>query len=280
MRKSNASGFLHKDAINPLVRQIEECFEHELGPGSLPPKNNELIPGVIVPHDAYEIAGPVMAWSYFSVGKPDVYVIFGTNHNSNRTCLMQEPTETPLGVVRVDQKLARALLEKGNVIESLNDFVNDKKIDLQLPFIQYLNRERMEKVKILPILLSEDANISELSADIKECLSDQDKSATFICVTNLTRYGTKYKYAPYVNDIRKNLYDADARIIELLKNGEMKKLSDYVEKNLMPVWGLPAMELLLKLVKPKEVHLQQYYTSGDMNDVDNPSITYASLMLE
>ena len=280
MRKSNAEGRLHKDALNPLIKQIEECFEHRLGPGSLPPKNNKLVNGILVPHDAYELAGPAMAWSYFSVGNPDVFVIFGTNHNNSKSCLMQEPTETPFGVVRVDQNLARDLIEKGNLIDSSEDFSSDKKIDLQLPFLQYLNMHQLEKVKILPILLSEDANISEISADIKEVLAEQNKKATFICVSNMTRYGTQYKYAPYVNEIRKNIYDADAKVLELIKKKEMEKLSAYIEENLMTIWGLSAIKLLIKLVNPKEVHLQQYYTSGDLNEVDNPSVAYAALVLE
>lgn len=279
MRKSNTTGTLHKDGLNTLKQQIEECFEHDLGPGSLPPKNNKHLSGVIVPHDAYDLAGPAMAWSYFSLGSPDVYVVFGMNHSNNNSVLMQETTETPFGMLRVDQNFARALLEKGNIKESPEDFLNDKKIDLQMPFLQYLNLQNLEKIKVLPILLSPEADISEISADIKEILTEQNKSASFICVSNMTRYGTQYKYAPFVNDIRKNIYDIDSKIFDFLKNKDVSGMKKYVDDNLMTIWSIPAIKLLLKLVDG-EAQLQQYYTSGDVNNIDNPSVAYAAVVFD
>jgi AmmeMemoRadiSam system protein B len=212
MRASNATNTLHKDAQNLLKEEIEKSFESDMGPGALPLKNfNEPIKGAIVPSDAYALAGPAMAWAYYSISgleMPDVFVIFGKNYGSGKTVTSLSTIETPYGLVRVDQPFARALSEKGNVEIKDSDFENQKHIDAQLPFLQYGKFSELEKIKIVPLLVGDDVDIAELSTDIKETLADQGKKAFYICATNMTRYGSKFKYVPFTEKIKDTIYES------------------------------------------------------------------------
>lgn len=284
MRKSNATKYLHQDADNLLDKQIESCFEGTKGPGSLPLKNySEPIRGAIIPSDNYDLAGPAMAWAYYTVSgikTPDVYIIISKNHNSEETTTSTLTTETPYGLVRIDQPFVRALVEKGNIQISDEDFSSQKSIDSQLPFLQYGKKSEIEKIKIVPILIGDKVNISELSADIKEVLSDQGKEAFFICASNMTRYGSKFKYVPFTEKVKETIYEMDGKALNFLKEMNYEGFQDYLKKNFMNISGKEAIGLMFKLITPNKVRLEQYYASFDIIDEKNPSIAYASLLIE
>jgi AmmeMemoRadiSam system protein B len=100
-----------------------------------------------------------------------------------------ESWETPYGLVRVDQALARALISKGTISENNELFDNDEQIESQLPFLQFVFKSNKEALKILPILVSHDVQMKKLAVDIKEVLLELGKKAVVIIPTNFTYYG-------------------------------------------------------------------------------------------
>ena len=51
-----------------LLRTIQDCFTHELGPGKLPPATDLPMPRALIsPHAGYSYSGPIAAQGFYSV---------------------------------------------------------------------------------------------------------------------------------------------------------------------------------------------------------------------
>jgi AmmeMemoRadiSam system protein B len=290
MRNAIANKTHYPNGITLLDRKFEELFNHEKGPGALPTKPkkdrpvSEPVKAIIVPHAPYDLAGPAMAWAYKSLAeqaqKTKLFIIIAQAQHSTGAGATMQTFKTPYGEVRVDQAFLRELVNKGNI--SLNDEVHEKEslIEIQLPFLQYINKNHEEKIKIIPLIVNTQTNIEELSIDIKETLLEQEKTATIIYVTNLTSYGRNFHYVPFTEHIAKNLYELDKQIINSIINFDKKQFLNVLQETLAPISGFSVMELFFHLSNPKKILLEQYYLSGDINNNYLNTVGYASFVIK
>lgn len=285
MRKANFAGMFYERYEKSLLRQLEACFLDERGPGALPSskKSEEPLQAIIVPHAGYQYSGPCAAWAYKALAEqemPDLFILIGPSHQHNQSGFSMETYETPLGLLRVKQDFARKLGEKGHLQQNELIHNNEHCLEVQLPFLQFAFKKKIEKINILPILISHDANLSEIAVDIKETLMETGMKAIFIVSSDFTHYGSNYHYVPFSKDIKKNIYDLDRKAIEFIKNYDYQTFLKYVDDNLITICGALPIALLLKLVNKNKVLLEQYYTSGDLlNDYKN-SVSYASFLFK
>ncbi len=283
MRQARLSGVYYKAAPTLLSKQIEECFLSGRGPGALPvavKAKKSLVRGIIVPRYSYDKAGPVMAWSYKALaesGIPDVVIIIGQSEKG--TGLSTEPYETPFGIVRVDQKLALAVSEKGSLKENNPLFDEDEFVESQLPFLQYVY-SRQENLKILPLLLSPGAELKKIVLDIKESLMEQDKKATVIVPVNFTSYGRNHNYIPFSSDAHKQVYALDEGAINLIRENKPNDYLKYVDDKAMNTDNFMGVTALLLLLKAKKALLEQYYTTADLDQDYKNFVSFASLVLK
>ena len=286
MRKSAVAGTFYQKGEVSLQRQLQGCFEGERGPGAVPPKlqkqkQSELPKAVIAPHAGYDYSGQCAAWAYKAVGdapKADVYVILAPSHKALRSGLTQQTFETPLGMVRTDQDLARRLLEKGTIREDDALHEEEHAIEVQLPFLQFSQPDVKEQIKILPILVSHDLDLQQFSIDLKEVLVDTGKQAVFIVSTDFTHYGRNYRYVPFSSNIQENVARLDKGALDLVQQGDAEGLQAYVEEHLATICGADAIALLLKTIKFSKAHLEQYYTSAVVTGDERNSVSYASVV--
>lgn len=286
MRKPRFAGTFYEKGEVSLQKQIKECFEGERGPGAVPPtaqsqKKAALPKAILVPHAGYQYSGACAAWGYKAIGDAplaDVYIILAPSHHSAQTGLSQETFETPLGMVRVDQDLARRLLEKGTVKENPTLHEQEHSIEVQLPFLQYSQKDVIEKIKILPLLVGHDADLNTLAIDLKEVLVDSGKKAVFIVSTDLTHYGRNYHYLPFTSDIAQNIAALDKGAIDLIKEAKHKEFLSYVEEKDATICGAHPIALLLKTITFKKASLEQYYTSAEITNDQRNSVSYAAII--
>lgn len=142
------AGSFYAASEGSLREQIEACFLHDFGPGRLPrvrEKGPRRVISLIVPHAGYMYSGAVAAkgFDYLAEdGRPDAIVLLGPNHTgygSGVSIMMDGVWRTPLGDVRVDSELAKA-------IQRFSDFIDvdegahlyEHSIEVQLPFLQYV----------------------------------------------------------------------------------------------------------------------------------------------
>ncbi len=283
MRDMVAAGKYYSKAESVLKENLEEAFKGERGPGALPTfERDDEVKAVIAPHSPYKYAAPCAAWSYKALAEsemPDVYVIIGSNHLSNRSGTTTETFQTPLGLARVDQDLAKSLVRKGNI--SLDDEIHNEEhtVEVQLPYLQFANESSLEKIKILPILLSEsDTDLKQLVLDIKEALVEENKTACYIISSNFTHYGPDYRHVPFSMNVPKQIYDFDDRAITLIRQNKPEEFYNYVEENLSTIDGAFPIRLLMELLKPYEAQLEQYYTTGDITGDYENTVSYGSVV--
>ena len=110
-----------------LEKQIEECFQHHMGPHKLPDitkKEKKTILGIVSPHAGYSCSGPHAAHGFFELSKVEIdsIIILGTNHTGLGPSISVFPNgswETPLGTILIDEDLQK------NFLDLSKDYKND-----------------------------------------------------------------------------------------------------------------------------------------------------------
>lgn len=286
MREPAVAGMFYEKGEVSLQQQLQECFEGEKGPGVLPlqqqsKKKGVLPKAIIVPHAGYQYSGACAAWAYKEVAEApiaDVYIILAPSHHSIDSGLTQETFKTPLGMVRVDQDFARRLLEKGTIKE--NPLIHEKEhsIEVQLPFLQFINKDVIEKVKIVPLLIGHDLDLQQLSIDLKEVLVETGKKACVIVSSDFTHYGRNYKYLPFTSNVAENIAALDKGAIDFIKQGDHKGLLAYTDEKMATICGVLPIALLLRTIKVDKVSLEQYYTSSEITKDEKNSVSYVAIV--
>jgi AmmeMemoRadiSam system protein B len=285
MRPPRFAGMFYEAAPTMLDKQLEWCFKSKNGPGELPAtkKKGDEVLGAIVPHAGYIYSGPCAAWAYKAIaeaGMPDLFIILGPNHHGTGAGTTMETFDLPYGEIRVDQDFVRKLLEKGTIKINDQAHATEHSIEVQLPFLQFVFKKNLEKIKIVPIIVDHDVDLKKLAVDIKETILDTKKKVIIIAASDFTHYGRNYHYVPFSIDIKKNIYKLDGDAIELIKNMDAKGFLEYVDDKMATICGSLAIALLMLSVNSKKVLLEQYYTSGDLSDDYKNSVSYASIIFK
>lgn len=285
VRKPVVAGTFYESNFQGVEEQIKFSFLHEKGPGALPTRRGEKkIKAIIVPHAGYSFSGACAAWGYKEIAEsklPDVYILLGPNHTGvGKSSLILDSWETPFGLVRADEELGKALVEKTDLVEDAEAHLQEHSIEVQLPFLQYVNKDLLQQIRILPIALSEEIDLDKLALDIKEVLLDLNKEVVFIVSSDFTHYGPQFRYVPFSSDIQERMYKLDEGAIKLIKEMDSEGFLKYVYETGATICGKLPIALLLKTLEKTEGKLLQYYTSGDILGSYKNAVGYASLLFE
>lgn len=284
MREPIAAGTYYQNGETLLAEEIEASYHNKRGPGATPSdKQDGKTLAIIAPNSPYAHCSPCAAWSYKALAEtptPDLYIILSANHHSAESGVTTETFTTPIGMVRVDQEFARGLVEKGTVTYDDEIHNRDHGIEVQLPYLQFAKRKEIEKLKILPLLISTDVDLKKLTLDLKETLVEQGKTAIYIVSTDFLRHGPLFHYVRFMEDVQKNIYDFDARGIDLIKAQNAEGWYNYIDKNFAPIDGTLPITLLLQLLKECNVKVEQYYTSADILQEQKNTVSYAAIVFE
>lgn len=261
-----------------LKKQIEECFNHKLGPGKLPEvveKGPRNILGLVCPHAGYMYSGPVAAHGYYKLaadGKPDIVVIFSPNHTGRGSTLaiMKEGVwRTPFGDVEIDTSTADKILQSSRILD-IDDKAHayEHSIELQLPFLQYLYGSNFKFVPIC-FLMQDLESSRDVGHAVAEALSGEN--AIVIASTDMTHY------EPHENAERK-----DRMAIEAVTKMDEKEYYSTVEAYNISTCGygpVVAAITTAKALDGKKGQLLCYKTSGDITGDHSAVVGYASISL-
>ena len=261
VRRPCVSGSFYPSHPGRLRSMIEDSFKHSLGPGRLPKTSGDRrsIVAVVIPHAGYVYSGPGAAHSFLHLAeeeKPDTVVILGPNHTgwgSPISIMVEGGWETPLGVVPIDEDLAKELLNSSDIIE-INESAHQREhsIEVQLPFLQYIYGD----FKLIPICMG--YQDLKTSTKVGNALAKvlKDKEAIIIASTDLTHQETQE------SAVRK-----DRMIIDAILEMDEKKLHDTVKRHRITTCGYGPMSVAIiasRQMGAKKAELLSYHTSGDI----------------
>lgn len=253
-----------------MRRQIEQCFLGSLGPGRLPKVGSgpRKVLGGLAPHAGYVYSGMIAAHLYARIaedGLPKTFIVIGPNHTGmgSGLAVSYDDFETPLGVVKNDRELAKAL-RRDLVDEDPASHRREHSIEVQLPFLQFLSKD----VKFVPICMGfQDYDTAmSLGKTIRDATKDKD--VVVIASTDMSHYVLK-------EVARKK----DSMALDAVKAMNPKSLYEVVQDEDISMCGYgPVMAMMAASAGGKATVLK-YATSGDVHPM-REVVGYASAVIE
>lgn len=279
-REPCVAGKFYEEDFQKLEVQIKDCFYSDLGPGDLPIKrSNEKIRAVIVPHAGYDYSGPCATWAYKIIGESkfsDTYILIGPNHHDNVSSISFEDWKTPFGIVKTNKDLARKISEETGLKIGTTLQKDEHSNEVQLPFLQFVSKDRLKDLKIVSIMLSKDIKITEFANNLRKSIADE----TLIVSSDFTHYGRSYGYIPFEIDAQKNIKDMDLKSINFIKNNDLPGFIDYLEETQSTICGKIPIIVLMQTLKDYNASLEMFYTSTEISKDIKNSVSYASVIFK
>jgi AmmeMemoRadiSam system protein B len=274
IRKPAVSGMFYAGTARKLEEQIEWCYKHELGPGTIPRVNNKgrrEIVAIVVPHAGYYYSGPVAAHAYKELADDGIFdtaVILGPNHTGYGypvSLWSGDSWYTPLGEVEINKKLAQGLL--GEVIKADETaHIHEHSIEVQLPWLQHLYK----KIKIVPItMLAQDI---ETARTVGKAISQAGDNLIIIASSDFTHY------EPHSVAVEK-----DSSVIEAivaLDEEELYKRCEGLDCTMCGYGPVASAIVAAKEMKAKKATLLKYATSGDTSGDFSRVVGYGSIVIK
>jgi len=281
MRPAIVAGQFYQGTKDGLLKEIKDCFlDKDFGPGGLPDEKKKTgkILGGIAPHAGYGFSGMCQSFVYKAIAEgecPKTIVILGTNHTSTQCCISDEDWETPLGVVKTDDDLAKEISKCAKIEISNEVHYSEHSIEVQLPFIQFCFGD---KVKIVAIMIGQNVDTTNVAKGIIKAIEGKD-----VCVvasSDFTHFGYNYGYMPFRTDEKKNMEKLDRGAIDYILDKNAKGFMEYIEKTGATICGMFAIAVLIEIFKKNTVKLLQYYTSADVIGDYSNAVGYGAIIFK
>jgi MEMO1 family protein len=270
------AGSFYPDNDGELRTQIQECFLHKLGPGtipSVPSTVDDALVGLIVPHAGYMFSGPVAAHSYYHLAKAGPrrsIVILGPNHSgygSGVSAYDSGEWSTPLGEVPVDDKLGAKIVKSSKLIDvEERAHASEHSIEVQLPFLQFIFPRQFAFVPVCMMLQD-----LETSREVGEAVATAalESGSIILASSDWTHYEPQAKAVVKDGEALKAVTSMDPvgfqRIIE--------------ERNVSACGYGPVTALIhaARIMGAKHAKLLSYHTSGDVTGDNSAVVGYAAV---
>jgi hypothetical protein len=283
-REPAVAGEFYENTFEKLNKQIEDCFYSKFGPGDLPVKRTgKKIKGVIAPHAGYFFSGACGAWAYKEIAEsvfPRAYLILGPNHYGLGSGLSIEDWKTPFGLVKVEKDMVLGIKEKTGLKIAEENHVAEHSLEVQLPFLQYANRDKLQDIRIIPLVIGRDLDYYETGKKLADFLKNKD--IVVIISSDFTHYGPSYRYVPFSTDIPNRITALDNGAIEHIMKLDTNGFKEYVNKTGITICGYMPILIFLSIIEQSETkpNLLMHYTSGDVLGSYKNSVSYVSIVFK
>ncbi len=276
VRRPVVAGAFYPAQPDRLRQQIEQCFNHQRGPGRLPGETQakRTIRSVVCPHAGYMYSGPAAAHCYLALAEqetPETVIVIGPNHTGWGTpvSMMGEGSwETPLGRVPLDTALAKEIFEHSEIIDyDHTAFQREHSVEVQVPFLQYI----YGGFKLVPICMR--YQDLETSREVGKAIhrATEGKNALVIASTDLTH-----------QERQESANRKDRLVIDAILEMDEEKLQRAVREHRITTCGYGPVSAALvasKLAGAGRAELLSYYTSGDIIGDYSAVVGYAALKI-
>ena len=240
-----------------------------------------LIPGLpkeaaiaaVCPHAGYMYSGHVAGAVYSRLIIPDKVVILGPNHTglgAPAAIMTQGEWHMPFGPVPIAQELASEILSTSQVlVEDVEAHLYEHSLEVQVPFLQYLN-PRLEIVPICLSMLPIEA-LEEVGLALAKAISAYPEPVLMVASTDMSHY------VPH--EVAK---EKDALAIERILALDHLGLLEVVKRERISMCGVyptAATIVAAKALGAREGELVKYATSGEVSGDFYQVVGYAGLII-
>lgn len=170
-----------------LSNDIEECV------------SQDRVVGGVFPHAGWGFSGGLGASLIRIISRVkhvETLVMFGVGHRYPGPASAvdnRDIWQTPLGVVRVDQELARAAVADGaSLVFDGGAHEGEHSLEVVVPMVAHL----MPKVRILPVLVPANDHAPSIGQVLAEAAARVGRLVLFLGSTDLTHYGPRFGFSP------------------------------------------------------------------------------------
>jgi len=286
-RKPVVAGQFYEASEERLNETIKNCFTDKRGPGELPEIKDKQknIKGVVVPHAGFIFSGAVAAYSYKIIaenGFADTFIILGPNHTgmgSGVATVTKGEWLTPLGKVKINKNLAEKI-HKGIIDEDQTAHRNEHSIEVQLPFLQYLAKNK--EFSFVPISMSMqdiETNI-EVGEILAYAIKNTDEKIVIIASSDFSHVGFNYMTMP-PNGLRVDKYaeKQDKKAIDKILKLDSKGLVETINKENISMCGYGPVSSMItasKKLGATKAELLKYGTSYEVHP-GNSCVGYGAI---
>jgi len=224
---------------------------------------------IIVPHAGYRYSGQVAAYAYKLLqSHPFTRIILvGPSHRipfAGVSVNLQHGYQTPLGIVKVDLKTARTILNADPAVHWYKDaHAVEHSLEIQLPFLQTV----LKNFTIVPILMgSQDYETCNMLARVLSRIMPSLDNTLLLASSDLSHYHD-YSTAKAL----------DARFIELVKDMNPRGLYEALRTGQCEACGGgPVISILLacQALEANRVLILKTANSGDVTGVKDRVVGY------
>lgn len=291
-RKTTVAGMFYEHNANRLKEQIQDCFTHDIGPGTLPKEKDtdrHLI-GVIVPHAGLACSGPFAAHSFFQLaehGLPDTCILIGPNHSGMGPAVAVDSSgewETPLGPLPIDEDIAEQLVSsKVITADAATLHQQENSLEVQLPFIKYLSNHLQKTCSIVPIVMAQQElqKSQQIGEQLASVLENESKRIAIIASSDFSHEGYSYgRFPPSGLTADQFARKQDQYALEAIQQKNPHSLYESIQKHGISMCGYgPVISLLTVAQKHPDsvVELLKYGTSYDTCSDSNTCVGYGAL---
>jgi len=268
-RRPAVAGAFYPGSANELRSDIDDFLA-----------NVEKIPidgkivALMVPHAGYIYSGQVAAHAYKQIEGMDFdsVIMLGVSHRVPFTGVniyKSGAYETPLGVVKVDEELASALVDQTDLFESHdNADAAEHSLEVQVPFLQVV----LSNFKIVPILMRNWNDMIGHAVSDAIVESTKAKNALIVVSTDMSHYHP-YKEAVSMDDVA----------LTSIKRMDVEQLQDDLMSGEAELCGAGAVLTTLMVAKKlgaDGIEILKYANSGDVTgDKSDGVVGYFSAVI-
>jgi len=265
IRKAQVAGQFYPSSAKELKRQIESFLEE-------PGQRIEAL-GCVLPHAGYIYSGKVASCVLNHIKIRDNVVLLGPNHTgygSSFSIMASGSWQTPLGDVKINEKLAQDILQRSQYLkDDPLAHAYEHSLEVELPFLQYLKGQ----FKFVPIaFLSDDIGAlktvgRQIAQSVKDC--GLDNSVLLAASSDFTHY------EPQALAEKK-----DKKAIEAILELDEDKLMKNVRSLRITMCGYAPIIVMLSAAKElgaKNAVLLDYRTSAQATGDESSVVGYAGI---
>lgn len=279
-RKCQFAGSWYEADSGKLSAQLNDYLlqaSKELKQEQTPTNSQSTLLAIVAPHAGYAFSGKTAAYSYQEAKSyhPKRIFLMGPSHYSKLRGValpLSISYETPLGNLDVDKEVVSELKAYPSFSIQPEVHRNEHSLEMQLPFI----RQTFGDVKIVPLIVGELSDQSEVRLVAEELKGFVRKDDLIVVSSDFTHYGPRYDYVPFKDNVPANIEKLDKEAFGYLSRLDVQGLLDFEHRTKDTICGFyPCTVLAAMLPQRTKAQLLKYSTSRDSTaeDKDN-SVSY------